>query len=239
MGRRRAKLRLLAGFWDLTAEDKERLAQLAEDPSSQSILADALQDINSLEGAEEEQIAQYVEEGSVAGILVRADYSDDAAWTSFVENLMDAEKDLAIPVDEESAEGSGSTAQNEEEDSESEDEDEDEQMASASGPSSGPAPASLFALLSPPETSPLHSRITGISNLTALRLVNDADAVRGPVPPPGTQRSSSDGVHRLSDLHGFVEAYRGPLVWIYDARSNSDRAARVVSQCAEGFGAAT
>lgn len=239
MGRRKAKLRLLTGFWDLTAEDKERLAQLAEDPSSQSILSDALEDINSLEGVEEEQISQYVEEGSVAGILVRTDYSDNAAWTSFVETLMDAEKDLAAPIDEKAGEGSGSSAQNEEEDSESEDEGEDELMTSGSDPSSGPAPASLFAFLSPPETSPLRSRITGISNLTALRLVNDADAVRGPVPPTGTQRSRSDAGHRLSDLHGFVEAYRGPLVWIYDTRSNSDRAARVVSQCAEGFGAAT
>ncbi|EJD02744.1 uncharacterized protein FOMMEDRAFT_167914 [Fomitiporia mediterranea MF3/22] len=245
VGRRKAKLRLLESFWTQPFEEKECNGRIAEDQASHEILTEALEDILKLGGEEEAEIAQFVDEARIAGVVVRTDFSDDTAWTRFCETLMSAEKDLAMPIDEEGAGTSAADGEGESDESESESEsdNEDEEMnapGDASKATSASEPVSLFAILSPPTSSPLRARLSGISNLAALRLLNDVDAVRSPVPVPKSNSGpSSSAGHRLAGLHGFVEAYTGPLIWVYDARSNTDQAARVVSQCAEGVGSAT
>ncbi|KAL5528650.1 hypothetical protein ACEPAF_7786 [Sanghuangporus sanghuang] len=241
LGRRKAKLHLVTRFWTLSSVEKERLARLSENPGSFSILSEALEDIDSLQGAEESQVSEFVDEENVAGIVVRTDYSDDAAWSTFIEKLIQAERELAMPLDEEDFLTEEANA--DEQDHDGSESDSDEEMASPAQnteKSSALSRNSLFALLIPPDSSPLRPRLVGASNLAVLRLVNEVDVIRTPRPPAriGQTRLAPSG-HRLTDLHGFVEAYSGPLVWIYDARSNIDGAARVVSQCADGVGSAT
>ncbi|KAI5118838.1 hypothetical protein M0805_006158 [Coniferiporia weirii] len=246
VGRREAKLGLSNDFWALAAEEKERLARIAEDKGSEDILADALKDIDAVGGEGEDLIEELLGTSSVVvGIVVRTDYSNDEAWGGFVDTLKEAEKDLAAPEDVDamaedvprSDEPSASATQNEvEEGSASESESESEDDATGAG-STSTNPVSLFALASPPASSPLRAHLSGASNLTALRLFNDVDTVRAPVPPTGTRRVKPG--HRLVDLDGFVEAYVGPMLWVYDAQSNTDRAARVVNQRVESYGAAT
>ncbi|KAL5507497.1 hypothetical protein ACEPAH_6953 [Sanghuangporus vaninii] len=241
LGRRKAKLHLVTRFWTLSSVEKERLARLSENPGSFNILSEALEDIDSLQGAEESQVSEFVDEENVEGIVVRTDYSDDAAWSTFIEKLIQAERELGMPLDE----GDFPTEEvnADEEDHDGSESDSDEEMASPAQSTekfSALSRNSLFTLLTPPVSSPLRPRLVGASNLAVLRLVNDVDVIRTPRPPARTEQTRlAPSGHRLTDLHGFVEAYSGPLVWIYDARSNIDGAARVVSQCADGVGSAT
>lgn len=99
---------------------------------------------------------------------------------------------------------------------------------------------SNFAILSPPQDSHLGAYLTNISNLGALRLLNDANVTRVPwAQAPRLPNTRSQPPNRLTGLHGFVETYDGPFIWIYDTRSNTDKAVRVVSQGIEGIGSAT
>lgn len=169
------------------------------------------------------------------GIIVRTDYSDDTAWDGFVSALRDAEKDLLSPEDDgtptagDAAEGSAARAG--EPDSES-----DEEMDADNGPGEGQLSTDIFTLVNPALSS-LRNRLSGISNLTALRLFNDVDIVPAPRPPQGTHRIKPD--NRIMDLNGSLEVYTGDLVWIYDAQSNQDRSVRLVNQKCEIYGAAT
>ncbi|KAH8119023.1 hypothetical protein DFH11DRAFT_1780352 [Phellopilus nigrolimitatus] len=242
-GRRARKLGLVAQFWNLPKEEKDRLAQIAEDTVKSAALADVLEAIR----AEKDEDVDVVFGGASppAGIVVRTDYSNEEAWTSFVDALKEAEKDLAAPENEDMTENtsSGSAGQPGAEGAvESESESEDEEM-DADTPGAGSSSvasesaASLFAIVSPLASSPLRPRLTGISNLAALRLFNEVDAVRTPAVPAGARRVRPG--NRLVDLDGFVEAYSGAMVWVYDTQSNVDRAVRVVNQRVESYGAAT
>ncbi|PIL36151.1 hypothetical protein GSI_01811 [Ganoderma sinense ZZ0214-1] len=72
------------------------------------------------------------------------------------------------------------------------------------------------------------TKLTGISNLTALRLLNDVDVRRAPAPPRGTKRIRPP--NRLVDHDGWQEVYAGKMVWVYDEKSNQDQSVRLVSQ---------
>jgi hypothetical protein len=97
----------------------------------------------------------------------------------------------------------------------------------------------LIKVLDPLQLQPAldPSKFENISNIRALRLLNDVDIRPAPPPPAGTKRVSPG--HRLKDLQQWQEIYRGPTVWIYDARSNTDRSVRLVWQQNNVFGAAT
>ena len=241
IGRRGAKIQLLSQFWALSQDEKERFALMSEDTESHPILIEALEEINQYGGADEERLMQIVNENAV-GVIVRSDFSDEESWLSFVETLLAAEKDLTTPTpnthEGEIVQGEGgipivSSSVTEQESSE-------EDSDSEASDDEGDAPESLFALFSPPLGSPLRTRLTNISNLNALRLLNDADARRIPYPQvPQRSNTQSQPVHRLTSLHGFVESYIGPFIWVYDSRSNVDKAVRVVSHCVEGIGSAT
>lgn len=178
----------------------------------------------------------------MAGIIVRTDYSDDAAWSNFMETLSQAEKDFALPPVEGDQPMEGANA--DELDDHESGSDSDEEMSSPSQPPEKPSSTdsygSLFAVLCPPASSPLRPRLVGASNLAILRLVNDVDVIRAPRAPAGTRNTTlASSENRLTNLHGFVEAYTEPLIWVYDSRSNTDGAARAVSRCSDGNGNAT
>jgi hypothetical protein len=77
----------------------------------------------------------------------------------------------------------------------------------------------------------------GISNLSALRLLNDVVIRRTPSPPTDTKRISPS--NRLIDRNGLQEIYTGKTIWIYDAQSNIDESTRLVSQQGSEYGTAT
>lgn len=170
------------------------------------------------------------------GIIVRTDYSDDTAWDGFVSALKDAEKDLVSPEDDETPSAGdaaeGSAARAGEPDSES-----DEEMDADNGSNGeGQLLTAIFTLINP-SLPTLRNRLSGISNLTALRLFNDVDIVPAPRPPQGTHRIKPG--NRIMDLNGLLEVYSGDLVWVYDAQSNQDRSVRLINQKCEIYGAAT
>lgn len=214
-------------------EEKEQLVAYASDPINQANLTAAIEVIDS---TRDEQDSGGPQGG---GIVLRTDYSDDDAWDGFVAALKGAEKDLVTAEEDEAMTednpgGPGGSASAEAE-SESEDED-DEMDADAPESRDSTSPTSLFRIVSP--TEPEHrARLTGISNLAALRLYNDVVIVRALKPPQASQRLKPG--NRLMDLDGFLEVYTGDLIWIYDAQSNNDRSVRLVNQRCETYGAAT
>ena len=112
--------------------------------------------------------------------------------------------------------------------------DEDEEDAEDDDDSAAP----VFFVVDAAAASPAdRARFAGLSNLAALRLLNDVDARRAPRPPPGTRRIRPP--NRLVDHDGWQEVYAGKTVWIYDARSNADQCVRLVSQRGAMYGTAT
>ena len=163
------------------------------------------------------------------GILLRTDYFDEGAWQSFLARLRESEKELVEnpssvaqpdgPVD---STNPPAQASSEPEDSDSESDDEFE--------------SSIFAIVNP--TSPLDRHtLSGLSNLIALRLLNDVDVRPCPVRPAATPRVVTP--NRLIDYGGWQEIYVGKPVWIYDSQSNADQSVRVVSQQGDVYGTAT
>jgi hypothetical protein len=110
-------------------------------------------------------------------------------------------------------------------DSDGESDDEEEEFES-----------SIFTIINP--SSPQDRRtLSGISNLVALRLLNDVDIRLCPTRPANAPRVTPPS--RLIDYGGWQEIYVGKSVWIYDSQSNSDQSVRVVSQQGDAYGTAT
>lgn len=161
---------------------------------------------------------------------MRTNFDDDAAWDAFLSKLQDGEREFTSESDAGSS--TNSPAQNVQAGGdEDQDMDEDSDSGSGDGQPSGSLP--IFAILSEPRDA-----LNGISNLAALRYLNDLTVRRAPTPPPGTTRAKP---HRLIDQDGWQEVYTGKPLWIYDTRSNSDQCVRVVGQTsADGtYGTAT
>lgn len=179
-----------------------------------------------------------------SGILLRTDYTNDTAWKDFLEKLREGEAELVSCLAEEldekqdeedeemveyenaSASSPRNSTGNQDADEEM-DEDEDENDS---------APP-IFTVIDPPNDSPLRSLFTSISNLTSLRLLNDVNLSRTPLPPQGMKRIKPS--NRLIDQDGLQETYQGKKIWIYDTRSNVDQSVRVVGQQGDVYGTAT
>lgn len=179
------------------------------------------------------------------GVLVRTDFSDEHAWESFAQKLRDAQAELVaelasgggdvdadVPMDDATpsspvGEPSTSVAS-----APTTDKDGDEEESDAD---STTAP-DIISILDPSDPAE-RARFNGISNLTALRLFNDVDIRTAPTPPAGIKRISPP--NPLVDQGGWQEIYTGKTLWIYDARSNVDQCARLVSQEGDFYGTAT
>ncbi|CDO70599.1 hypothetical protein BN946_scf184656.g14 [Trametes cinnabarina] len=166
------------------------------------------------------------------GIVLRTDYSNEDAWQAFYTKLQEAEAEFSSDVPSEepgadadmdgeapsAAQGAASSSTDAEGDTAMDEED-------AVGDDSDDTAPIFFVINAPPAE---RAKFEGISNLTALRLLNDVDARRAPAPPTGTKRIRPP--NRLVDHDGWQEVYTGKIIWIYDAESNRDQCVRLVSQ---------
>ena len=165
------------------------------------------------------------------GILVRTDFSNEEAWGTFLAKLKEGEEEFSSPAgqeedaemgqDEPSASASSSDVKV--------DDDKD-----GSDGSSDQDSGLIISILDPsPEIRPYFS---DISNLAALRLLNDVD-LRKLTIPPNTKRF--DPPNPIVDYDGWQEIYHGKTLWIYDATSNRDQCAKLVSKRSDFYGTAT
>lgn len=157
--------------------------------------------------------------GQELGIILRADYSDESAWETFLSKLKDGEEEVKAKF------------ANGEEDP-CDDEHVDDDSSSEGSPDIPP----LIKIINP---APLELRalFTDISNLNALRLLNSVDIRPSPALQTGTRRINPP--HRLIDQGGWQEIYSGHTLWIYDAQSNIDQCVRLVSGQSDIYGTAT
>lgn len=166
------------------------------------------------------------------GILVRTDFSNEEAWQAFAEKIRAAEQDFTsdaarMAVVSAPTEGVPTNMDVDADGDAAEDPSSDEDETS---------PPPIIHVLNP--TSTAHQALlTGISNLTALRLLNDVSIRRAPLPPQGSARIKPP--NRLVEHDGWQEVYVGKQVWVYDARSNTDQCARLVSSQGAMYGTAT
>ncbi|KAI0683228.1 hypothetical protein BC835DRAFT_1296561, partial [Cytidiella melzeri] len=230
-GRRKWRIRVAQQFWALPSGERlayaqttpvlptevENAAYTTDDDPLDSVSASPSNDVSGL------------------GVVVRTDFTDEPAWQAFLVKLQEGEAEFASAVNSESAhkEEDEDESMDEDEDGDDEEAEEDEENESQTSFPSSPPP--IFHVLTTPASS-----LTNISNLSALRLLNDVDIRPIPTPPPpGTKRLRP--ANRLVDIDGWQEVYRGKMLWIYDARSNMDQCVRVVSQTSASgvYGSAT
>ena len=92
----------------------------------------------------------------------------------------------------------------------------------------------IIAVLDPGlEIRPYFSEI---SNLTALRLLNDVDLRKLTIPSNAKRFNLPNPI---VDYDGWQEIYHGKTLWIYDTTSNQDQCARLVSKRSDFYGTAT
>ncbi|KAF8653592.1 hypothetical protein AX16_003870 [Volvariella volvacea WC 439] len=210
-GRRQWRLRVIQEFWNSVNLHFIRPSAATEVPDDIQAAVDEISD----DGDPWDELSEARE----FGLLIRADRSNEAAWQAFLVQLQDAEQKMAVAV----RESRNMT---------------EEQMAGIDEDDDAFVPYPLVRIVDPDDADD-RAAFEGISNIGALRLLNDVDVRRAPVPAPG-QRRIKPG-HRLVDLGGLQEIYSGTDIWIYDALSNQDGCARVV--CQEGdssvYGTAT
>ncbi|KAI0036923.1 hypothetical protein K488DRAFT_40048, partial [Vararia minispora EC-137] len=170
------------------------------------------------------------------GVIVRTDFSDSIAWASFLLTLVDAEKELLTDTVTDAGSGAGPPPS-----SATQPVDADGDSSSDSGSDQDPAPSNppqlTFFSICDPVTADDQARLEGTCNLAVLRLVADADVRDAPPVPQGIKRIKPG--HRLVDLGGLQEIYRGRGVWIYDEQSNVDGAVRMVNLEGDVYGTAT
>ncbi len=166
-------------------------------------------------------------EASGLGIVLRTDFSNDQAWHAFCDKLQQAEAEFAADSNASIDENTPTTQTPQHE---AMDEDESEE-----GEEDGDEPSPVFYVLDP---EPIHRpAFTAISNITALRVLNDVD-IR-PAPPLPSSMKRIKPSNRLVDHDGWQETYTGKMVWIYDTKSNTDQCVRLVSQQGAMYGTAT
>jgi hypothetical protein len=160
------------------------------------------------------------------GLLVRTDFMDEVAWQAFLIKLTDAESEFSADLDVQMDEDDNDD-ENDGEDEEDDDEGHNDDNEVSPNPLSLKS-APIFHVIDPPTSNPARERLAGITNLTAMRLFNDVDVRRVPGPPRGVPPIKPP--NRLVDYQGWQEVYTGKIVWVYDAKSNTDQSVRLVSQ---------
>ena len=168
------------------------------------------------------------------GIVVRTDFSDEEAWQAFSEKLQAAEAEFSSALPEEPTEAESSAAGASSKDNDEEMDEDDPEADDVEVDESDTAP--VFSVINPTVPSD-RERLQSISNLTALRLFNDVDIRFAPTPASDEKRIKPP--NRLVDFHGRQEIYNGKMLWIYDAKSNTDQCVRLVGQQGAMYGTAT
>lgn len=218
-GRRRWRLRVAEQFWQRNREVHFE-SPLSANVHQASENADFVSDTDPLD---EVSIKR-----SELGLIVRADFSDEGAWATFCSRLEEGESEYSA----ESPSGDPSL-------------DDDQGLtecttvtedSSSDGSDDEGTPPPVFYVINP---STPHERalLENISNLTALRLLNDVDVRAAPSPPQGTKPIRTP--NRLVDFNKWQEIYFGKNIWVYDSKSNVDQCVRLVSQSGDMYGTAT
>lgn len=245
-GRHQLRLRIVEDFWKLSSEARSALYPNVA-PLSETEIASApfSTDVDPLD-------AVAAPDAPWLGIIVRTDYTNDAAWKTFHATLLEAEKDFVSDVESPPGVNDSSTVPSAP--------NVDDNLASLAGlslySSSTPTPPTttyvnmaepenenegegeeeeeeeeeslvFFSIFAPSEPRE-QAHLTSVSNLTALRLLNGVSIRSAPSVPVGTKRIKPGS--RLVDLDGLQEIYTGKMLWIYDTRSNEDQCVRLVSQ---------
>jgi hypothetical protein len=163
------------------------------------------------------------------GILVRTDYTNEDGWQTFHTKLKEAEKEIV-------SEATSETDPMTEDELISVATQDDEELSSDDDDGGDDSLGLIFKIINP-QSSELRAQFTYISNLAALRLLNDVDIRPAPTPPAGILRIKPP--NKLVDFDGWQEVYSGKTLWIYDAKSNEDQCVRMVSQQGDVYGTAT
>ncbi|KAJ7124947.1 hypothetical protein C8R44DRAFT_668843 [Mycena epipterygia] len=218
-GRRKWNLRVLQEFWASSGVESDISA--APTATAEEFLHD------------DDPFDAIVGDGPQLGLLLRTDFSDEDSWQTFCARLKSEEQSfiesMQPPAPTEAAAQGSSTADVKMADSdEGDDESDDESTDGLSAP--------IIKIIDP-VTEQDKSIVQNISNLSALRLLNDVDIRPAPSPPAGTKRVSPP--NRLVDKKGWQEIYTGLTIWVYDARSNTDQCVRLVNQQGDVYGTAT
>jgi len=174
------------------------------------------------------------EDAPGVGIVIRTDFSNEVAWSYFIQKLEEGEAEFSAataadedePMVEDPSPSSNIPNASSSTNPEEESDDDDDSSASP-----------IFTILNPSSDSPLRAYLTNATNLSALRLLNDISVRAAPPLPADIKRHKP--ANRLIDHDGWQEVYEGKMLWIYDAKSNTDGCARVVSQRSAGYGTAT
>lgn len=215
-GRRRWRLRVAQQFW----QQCPYTAPIIPLPDVSSMNGDHVDDSDPLDCISTER--------PELGLIVRTDFANEDAWASFCSRLEEGEREFV-----ECATGGQAANDNLQPMDQTPDHTEDHTDESDDDDES---PPKIFYLINPPGAEQRAS-LLNISNLIALRLLNDVDVRPAPSPPQGTKRIRVQ--NRLVDFNGWQEIYVGKQVWIYDSKSNLDQCARLVSQSGDMYGTAT
>jgi len=165
----------------------------------------------------------------VGGVLIRTDYGNEDAWQAFSAKLKEAEAELSGSSSDGQPEVGTATTQDVEMDNdtaEGDDSDSDDEEVEGK----------LIKVINP-DAPAERATFQNISNLRALRLLNDVDIRPAPAVPSGSKRISPQ--NRLVDLAGWQEIYTGVTLWIYDQQSNVDGSVRLVGGEGDIYGTAT
>ncbi|KAF9474570.1 hypothetical protein BDN70DRAFT_936546 [Pholiota conissans] len=211
-GRRKWRLRALYASW----------------PTLGSLNADGTIASDTSFESDTDPLDEFLEDDAL-GILIRTDFTNDEAWNTFIQKLQESQKELLSDLTGDGADAPADGNAN----------------APVAGPSTEAADEESDSLSETPDiikvldaTDPAdRARLSNISNIAALRLFNDVDVRPTPAPPAGTKRISPP--NPLIDQTGWQEIYTGKTLWIYDARSNTDECARLISQQPDFYGTAT
>ncbi|KAB5594878.1 hypothetical protein CTheo_1693 [Ceratobasidium theobromae] len=245
--RREQKLDVVNQFWKLSKAQKNQVVQRA---------AHLAESINPPESDPDQYDVPNLKDSRLIGtrgIVIRThfDPNDEPAWVAFLAALEKLEResisespDIQIEPDsdsdseEEEAKGQGDEAA-------PLDGNDDTEMGDASpAPTSQPLTYesdSIFVVIDPTRQRPYHTlkeRLSGASNITLLRLFNDACIAPSPELPANVFERIKPA-HRLIDEHGYQEVYTGARLWVWDQQSTKDQALRLISQQAFVYGDAT
>lgn len=210
-GRRRWKLRVAQQFW----RQCPHFAPMVPPPDVSTGIAH-VDDSDPLDCMSTER--------PELGLIVRTDFSDEDAWTSFCSRLEEGERESVESITEDQVANDDLVPAEQTPDDTDESDDDDE------------SPPRIFYYINPSSPEQRGS-LLNISNLTALRLLNDVYVKPAPSPPQGTKRIKVP--NRLVDFNGWQEIYVGKQIWVYDCKSNFDQCVRLVSQSGDMYGTAT
>lgn len=217
MERRALTLRTLHKHWPTTPPPK--------DSQDDAALEDYYDDL-----------FDYLLEDDAPGVLIRADYSNDAAWDAFHAKLKDAERDILktlvpSPPEDEAGPSTSTAPPSQSTDVDMEGGNESDDSSDDESP-----PTSIITVIDPalPEERQLFDKI---SNIAALRLINDVDL--RPAPPRPKDVKKIQPPHPLIDKNDWQEIYTGKTIWIYDDKSLKDESVRLISSSGDVYGTAT